>query len=143
MPLPEGYYLGKVKFAGKYIFEEGTNKKVSMNYHEFNYPKVKLGANHYNLIKHKGYFIPRDRPSHMSSKEEADKKAKRSQGPDETSRFPGATQEEFKILKVIAEYHGISPPDKSIIEKNTPQQILRDALDNDDDDDGWNDYRVK
>lgn len=96
-----------------------------MNYREFNFPKVKLGANYYELINYKGYFIPKNKPSHMPPS--------------------GVTREEFEILQVMAEYDGISPPDESIIEKDTPQQILRDAFeeDSDDDDDGWNDYRIK
>lgn len=136
MGLPKGYYLGKVKFAGKYIFEEGTNRKVSMNYHEFDFPTVKLGARYYELTQYKGYFIPSGEPSHVKPE---------SAVYTDSSRYPGATKEEYEILKAMANYHGIEPPDKSIIQKDTPQQILteeaeRQKEERDDDD---NDFRIK
>lgn len=137
MTVPDGYYKGEVKFGGEYIFEEGTNRKVSMNYHEFDYPNVKLGANYYELTMYNGFFVPKNQPSHIMPKDQAEAEG--------VSRCSGATREEFEVLKAIAEFHDMEPPDPSIVDKDTPQQILTEELENndEDDDDGTNPYRIK
>lgn len=130
MELPDGYYVARIPLEGQFIFKKGSNEKVSMNYHEIMFPRVRVGTTDYELTEHNGHFVPKNELSHKLQLDQTDE------------RQPGVTAEEFEVLESTADYHGVDAPDTSLLGKETPDELLKKTVTEDDEETGTNSFRI-
>ena len=55
--LPDSYYIENG------VIYDSTGNQLSLSYHDFDFPKARLGAVWYELVEQNGFFIPRNRPN--------------------------------------------------------------------------------